>query len=113
MRHYLERLKYCTSRSCFAASARVAKVPRFRRVPLRGSFFREYSRYWPDLSLRIISFGPYLCVLPTIFVGLHERQMDFWIQSVEGLRVPCKVGQGPSIGYKISKWLQISQHLWV
>src|SRR6267378_1993278 len=54
MHHYLERLKYCTARSCFSASARVAKVPRFRRRPLRGSFFREYKRYWPDLSFRIM-----------------------------------------------------------
>lgn len=32
----------------------VLKVPRFRRLPVLGSFFREYSRYWPDLSFRIM-----------------------------------------------------------
>src|SRR4051794_23640044 len=53
-RHHLARLKYCTARSWFSAAARVAKVPRFRRRPLRGFFFREYKRYWPDLSLRIM-----------------------------------------------------------
>jgi len=66
MRRYLERLKYCTARLMLSASARVAKVPRFRRVPLRGSFFREYNRYWPDLSLRIICFGPFLSVRQAI-----------------------------------------------
>jgi hypothetical protein len=29
-------------------------VPRFRRLPVLGSGLREYSRYSPDLSLRII-----------------------------------------------------------
>jgi hypothetical protein len=48
------RLKNCTARSCFSAAARVAKVPRLRRRPVRGSTFREYKRYWPDFSLRII-----------------------------------------------------------
>jgi hypothetical protein len=30
-------------------------VPRFRFVPLFGSIFREYRRYSPDFSLRIIA----------------------------------------------------------
>ena len=32
------RLKYCTSRSCFSAAARVWNVPKLRRLPVRGSF---------------------------------------------------------------------------
>ena len=35
------RLKYCTSRSCFSAAARVSKVPRLRRLPVFGSILRE------------------------------------------------------------------------
>jgi hypothetical protein len=48
------RLKNCTARSCFSAAARVRNVPRLRRRPVRGSTFREYRRYSPDFSLRII-----------------------------------------------------------
>ena len=48
------RLKYCTARSCFSAASRVSNVPRFRRRFVRGSILREYSRYLPDLSLRIM-----------------------------------------------------------
>src|SRR5438445_10770251 len=48
------RLKYCTARSCFCAATRVVNVPRFLRLPDLGSALREYSRYSPDLSLRII-----------------------------------------------------------
>src|SRR5436309_1949800 len=47
-------LKNCTSRSCCSAAARVAKVPRFFRFPVLASFFREYRRYSPLLSLRIM-----------------------------------------------------------
>jgi len=35
------RLKYCTSRSCFSAFSRVGNVPRFLRLPVAGSAFRE------------------------------------------------------------------------
>src|SRR5450755_3791456 len=49
-------LKYWTSRSCFAAAVRVEKVPRLRRRPVLGFFFREYRRYCPDGSLRMIGF---------------------------------------------------------
>ena len=35
------RLKYCTARSCFCAAARLAKVPRLRRLPVFGFFLRE------------------------------------------------------------------------
>src|SRR5690349_18494878 len=35
------RWKYCTSRSCFSAAARVLNVPRFRRLPVLGFFFLE------------------------------------------------------------------------
>jgi hypothetical protein len=35
------RLKYCTARSCFSAAFRVEKVPRLRRLPVRGLRFRE------------------------------------------------------------------------
>jgi hypothetical protein len=38
------RLKYCTAFSCFFAAARVLNVPRFRRLPVLGFFFREYKR---------------------------------------------------------------------
>src|ERR1041384_4593964 len=54
------RLKYCPSRSCFSAAARLLKVPRFLRLPVLGFFLREYKRYPPDLSLLII----------LLFVGL-------------------------------------------
>src|SRR5829696_8461403 len=48
------RLKYCTARSCFSAAARDLKVPRLRRLPVFGLILREYSRYSPDCSLRIM-----------------------------------------------------------
>jgi hypothetical protein len=38
------RLKYCTAFSCFFAAGRVLNVPRFRRFPVFGFFFREYNR---------------------------------------------------------------------
>src|SRR5713226_9557857 len=47
-------LKNWTARSCFSAASRVLNVPRFRLRPLLGSIFREYRRYAPVLSLRII-----------------------------------------------------------
>jgi hypothetical protein len=37
-------LKNCTAFSCFFAAARVLKVPRLRRLPVFGFFFREYKR---------------------------------------------------------------------
>lgn len=52
---YPARLKYCTARSCRFAAWSVRNVPRFRRLPVLGSFFREYKRYPPDLSLRIMA----------------------------------------------------------
>src|SRR5713101_6753416 len=36
-------------------SSRVPNVPRFRLRPVRGSFFLEYRRYFPDGSFRIIA----------------------------------------------------------
>ena len=48
------RLKYCTALSCFCAAARDENVPRFFRFPVFASFLREYKRYSPDCSLRII-----------------------------------------------------------
>ena len=51
---YPRRLKNCTARSCFSAAALEENVPRLRRRRVRGSTFREYRRYWPDWSLRII-----------------------------------------------------------
>jgi|HubBroStandDraft_2_1064218.scaffolds.fasta_scaffold56096_2 hypothetical protein len=48
------RLKYCTARSCFCAAARDENVPRFFLFPVFASFLREYKRYSPDCSLRII-----------------------------------------------------------
>jgi hypothetical protein len=52
---YQCRLKYCTARSCFSAADRVLKVPRFRRRLVFGSSFREYNRYSPERSLRIMN----------------------------------------------------------
>lgn len=49
------RLKYCTARSCFWAAAREENVPRFFRLPVFASFFREYKRYSPDCNLRIMT----------------------------------------------------------
>src|SRR6266568_4645130 len=49
------RLKNWTARSCLRAAARVANVPRFRLRPVRGSFFLEYRRYFPDSSFLIIA----------------------------------------------------------
>jgi hypothetical protein len=49
-------LKYCTARSCFFAAARLEKVPRFFLRPVRESLLREYKRYFPDDSFRIIDF---------------------------------------------------------
>jgi len=48
------RLKNCTARSCCLAVSSVENVPRLRRFP-EASFLREYRRYCPDLSLRIMS----------------------------------------------------------
>jgi hypothetical protein len=55
---YPFRLKYWTARSCASAAFRVAKVPRLRRFPVFASFFREYKRYWPELSFRIMIVSP-------------------------------------------------------
>jgi len=41
--------------SCFFACDFVVNVPRFLRLPVFGFFFREYNRYFPDLSFLIIS----------------------------------------------------------
>ena len=42
------------ARSCFSAACRVRNVPKFRRLPVLGFFLREYNRYLPDLSFRIM-----------------------------------------------------------
>jgi hypothetical protein len=47
-------LKNWTARSCFLAAARDENVPRFLRLPVFAFFFREYRRYSPDFSLRIM-----------------------------------------------------------
>ena len=39
--HQRARLKNWTARSCFSAAARVANVPRLRRLPVFGFFLRE------------------------------------------------------------------------
>src|SRR5229473_8517126 len=54
---YPLRLKNCTARSCFSAAARVENVPRFLRLPVFGSFLREYRRYSPDFNFLIIFDG--------------------------------------------------------
>jgi hypothetical protein len=38
---YFLRLKYWMSRSCFSAAARLANVPRLRRLPVAGFLSRE------------------------------------------------------------------------
>jgi hypothetical protein len=48
-------LKNCTARSCFFAAAIEENVPKFRRLPVLGFFLREYRRYSPDFSFRIMS----------------------------------------------------------
>ena len=48
------RLKYCIARSCFSAAVLVLNVPRLRRLPVFGFTLREYRRYSPDESFRII-----------------------------------------------------------
>jgi hypothetical protein len=47
-------LKNWTARSCFSAASRLLNVPRFRLMPVFGLTFREYNRYLPDFSFRII-----------------------------------------------------------
>ena len=47
-------LKNCTARSCFSAAALEEKVPRFLRFPVLAFFLREYKRYSPAFSLRIM-----------------------------------------------------------
>ncbi len=47
-------LKNCTARSCLFAPASEENVPKFRRLPVLGFFLREYRRYSPDFSLRIM-----------------------------------------------------------
>jgi hypothetical protein len=47
-------LKNCTARSCFSAADLEEKVPKFLRFPVLAFFFREYKRYSPDFSLRIM-----------------------------------------------------------
>ena len=51
---YPRFLKNQISCSCLRAAARVGKVPKFLRLPVFGFILREYSRYFPDASLRII-----------------------------------------------------------
>src|SRR5215211_8816549 len=80
---YFLRLKNSTSCSCFLAASRVLNVPRFRRLPVFGSFFTEYRRYLPDLSLRIILTLLSLC---PIF-----RTLDGW-RCYEVIRLPAKHG---------------------
>lgn len=48
------RLKYCTARSCASAFSLEENVPRLRRLPVFEFFLREYRRYCPDFSFRIM-----------------------------------------------------------
>src|SRR5688572_13114870 len=48
-------LKYCISRSCFRAAAKLENVPRFLRLLVLRFFFLEYNRYCPDRNLRIMT----------------------------------------------------------
>jgi hypothetical protein len=70
------RLKYCTARSWASAFSRVANVPRLRRLPVFASFLREYKRYCPDGSLRIIS------------IWMKERVREEAFDSVVSRRKP-------------------------
>lgn len=58
---YPLRLKNCTARSCLSAAARVLKVPRFRRLPVFGSFLSEYRRYRPSGNFRIMTAALRFC----------------------------------------------------
>ena len=53
-RFHTECLKNCTARSRASAALRVLNVPRLRRLPVFGFFLREYKRYLPLVSFRII-----------------------------------------------------------
>lgn len=51
-------------------------VPRLRRFPVFGFFLREYRRYSPDLSLRIIG-----ALLPEISVGYTRNDARDLLES--------------------------------
>ena len=63
------RLKYCTAFSCASAARLVGNVPRFRRFPVWAFFFREYRRYWPVFSFRIIGKTPCESVANDSYAG--------------------------------------------
>src|ERR1700722_10757777 len=82
------RLKYWTARSCFSAAARVSNVPRFRRRFVRGSILREYSRYLPELSLRIMR--PSLTTTTPDLASTASFEPMTWSSCVGQRRVPPK-----------------------
>ena len=57
---FRKRLGFCSGKfkrqaaSVFCAATREENVPRFFRLPVLASFLREYKRYSPDCSLRIM-----------------------------------------------------------
>ena len=92
------RLKYCTARSCFSAAPRVWNVPKFRRRPVFGFFFREYSRYPLALSFLIIapSFHPSHNPNPTL--NPEKPKLHPIIRPAQShLQVPTTRSNAPSI----------------
>ena len=66
-------LKYCTARSCFSAAALDENVPRLRRLPVFASVVREYRRYFPDGSLRIMAIADAASRVPRAGAGGYWR----------------------------------------
>jgi len=48
-------LKNCTAFSWRFAAVRLENVPKLRRLPVFGFFFREYRRYRPLFNLSIMA----------------------------------------------------------
>ena len=65
---------------CYAVT-RVEKLPRFPRVPVLGSGLREYQRYSPDFSLRIMA-------APQVVRPLEERSHSSARQETSAAHIP-------------------------
>src|SRR5450631_2071737 len=71
-------LKYWTAFSWASAAGLVVNVPRFLRFPVLAFFLREYKRYSPVFSLRIIRKVPLnFPVLPANSASLCSRSARF------------------------------------
>ena len=62
----------------------VEKVPRLRRFPVFGFFLREYKRYAPDFSLRII-------LPPPLFLFFKMIAGSLRVAFQMGLMSRCRV----------------------